>query len=211
MIANDDVGAIRKIPSKLSRAASQTLYEFVFDFLRTNAVIYDGAALAVAGHNNIIVAALSSSNLSSLRLKMKAQTDMSNGKRIGLAPRFLVVPNELEELAFQLTSSDRVLPDSALTTTAAGAAPNFVRKMNLTPIVVDYWTDANDYWVTSSLDQTPLIELGFLGGREDPELFVQDVPNVGSLFSNDVITYKIRHIYGGAVLDFRGFAGAIVP
>jgi hypothetical protein len=56
-----------------------------------------------------------------------------------------------------------------------------------------------------------MIEIGFFGGREEPELFVQDAPNVGSLFSNDVITYKIRHIYGGGVLDFRGFVGGIVP
>lgn len=211
MIANDDVGAIRRIPTKLAKAASQTLYEFVFDFLRTNANIYDGAALAVAGKNNIILTALSSSNLSSARLKMKAQADMSNAKRLGLAPRYLVVPNDLEELAFQLTTSDRVVPDASISTTAQAAAPNFVRKMNITPIVVDYWTDANDWWVTSSLDQTPMIEIGFFGGREEPELFVMDLPNAGSLFSNDVITYKIRHIYGGAVLDFRGFVGGIVP
>jgi hypothetical protein len=34
---------------------------------------------------------------------------------------------------------------------------------------------------------------------------------VGSLFTNDVITWKIRHIYGGGVMDFRMFAGGIVP
>jgi hypothetical protein len=90
-----------------------------------------------------------------------------------------------------------VLPDSSMATTAAPAAPNFVRKMNITPIVVDYWTDANDWWVTASLDQTPMIEIGFFGGREEPELFVRTPPTMGSLFSNDVITYKIRHIYGG--------------
>lgn len=211
MIANDDVGAIRKIPTRMARAAAQTLYEFVFDFLRTNAAIYDTVALAAAGHgSNIIATALSASNLSSARLKMKAQTDMSNSKRIGLAPRYLIVPNDLEELAFQLTTSDRLLPDSGLAAAAAPAAPSFQRKMNLTTIVVDYWTDANDYWLASSLDQVPLIEVGFFGGREEPELFVQDQPNVGSLFSNDVITYKIRHIYGGGVMDFRGFVGGIV-
>ena len=41
--------------------------------------------------------------------------------------------------------------------------------------------------------------MGFLDGREDPELFVQDAPTVGSLFSSDEITYKIRHIYGSTV------------
>ena len=54
---------------------------------------------------------------------------------------------------------------------------------------------------------------GFLGGREEPELFVQDMPNVGSMFSNDKLTYKIRHIYGGNVLvdGFKFTTKAVVP
>ena len=205
MIANDDVGAVRRIPQRLARAANQTLYEFVWDFLRTNGLIYDGVALAAAGHgNNIITTALSMANISTARLRMKAQTDMSNAKRLGLSIRYLIVPNDLEELAFQLTTSDRV-------TGSNNNDPNFIKKLNLNVIVVDYWTDANDYWFAASTDQTPLIEVGFLGGREEPELFVQDVPTQGSLFSHDQITYKIRHVYGGAVLDFRGFVGGIVP
>jgi hypothetical protein len=211
MIANDDVGAIRRIPARLARAAAQTLYEFVFDFMALNPNIYDGSALAVAGHgSNLITTALTSSNLSSARLKMRQQTDMSNGKRIGLVARYLWVPGDLEELGFQLTTSDRAMPDASITTTAMPAAPNYIRKVGIESRTVDYWSDANNYWVTADITQTPMIEIGFWGGREEPELFVQDVPNQGSLFSNDVITYKIRHVYGGAVLDFRGFVGGIV-
>lgn len=209
MIANDDVGAIRRIPQRLSRAAYQTLREFIFDFMATNPTIYDGGALAVAGKNNIITTALTSTNLSSARLKLKKQADMSNGKRIGLQARYLWVPTDLEELAFQLTSSDRVMPDSAVATTAAAAAPNYHRKIGIEPITVDYWTDVDNYWVTADISQTPMIEIGFWGG-EDPQLFVQDVPNVGSLFANDALTYKMRHVYGGGVLDYRGFVGGIV-
>lgn len=212
MIANDDVGVIRRIPSKMARAASQTLYEFVFDFLRTNAVIYDAVALAAAGHgNNITTTALSSTNLVAMRNKMKKQADMSNAKRIGLNARYLWVPTDLEELAFQLTMATKAINDAGVVTTAEPSAPNFVNKIGIEARVVDYWTDTNDYWVTADIGQTPMIEVGFLNGREEPELFVQDLPNVGSMFSNDKLTYKIRHIYGGAVLDYRGFQGGIVP
>ncbi len=211
MIANDDVGAIRRIPTKMAKAASQTLYEFVFDFMRTNAAIYDSTALAAAGHgNNISATALSNTQLGILRLAIKNQTDMSNSKKIGLPSRYLWLPSDLEELGFWLTTSDKAMPDSSIPSTAASGAPNFQRKLGIMAQVVDYWTDTNNYWLTSSVSDTPMIEIGFLGGREEPELFVQDTPNVGSLFSNDVLTYKIRHIYGGAVLDFRGFAGGIV-
>lgn len=211
MIANDDVGVIRRIPQRLGRAAAQTLYEFVFDFMRTNAAIYDATALAAAGHgNNISTTALSSTQLSTLRNRMKQQTDMSNGKRLGLNAKYLWVPTELEELAFQITMAMRAVPDASLAAQAEPAAPNFIQKIGIEARVVDYWTDTNNYWLTADISQAPMIEIGFVGGREEPELFVQDQPNVGSMFSNDQLTYKLRHVYGGGVLDYRGFAGGIV-
>lgn len=211
MIANDDVGAVRRVPGKLSRAAAQTLHEFVWGFLDGNGLVYDGVALAAAGHTNLIATALTATNLAAARLLLKKQADMSNAKRIGLAARYLIIPTDLEELAFQLTQSAQMLPDAGLATTAQPAAKNFLATQGIKPITVDYWTDADNYWVTADPSQTPMIEVGFLSGREEPELFVQDTPNQGSLFSNDQITYKIRHVYGGAVLDVRGFVGGIVP
>lgn len=211
MIANDDVGAIRQIPQRLGRAAAQTLYEFVWDFLATNAIIFDGVALAAAGHNNLVTSALSASNLGQLRLNMKKQTDPSSGKRLGIVPRYLIVPSDLEDLAIQLTQSPKMLPDSSLATTAEPAAINVIRDVyRLQPQVVHYWTDANNYWLAASPDQVPMIEVGFLNGQQEPEIFVQDLPTVGSMFNNDQLTWKIRHIYGAAVLDYRGFAAGIV-
>lgn len=203
MIKNDDVGVIRRIPSKLARAAAQTLHEFVWDFLANNSNVYDSVALAASGHSNIVTTALSEATISSLRLKIKQQADLSNSKRIGLAARYLIVPSELEELAFKLTTSDKV-------TGSANNDPSFIKKLNLSLIVVEYWTDTNNAWITASIDQAPMIEIGFLDGQESPELFVQDMPSQGSMFSNDVLTYKLRHIYGGAVQDYRPFAAAIV-
>lgn len=49
-----------------------------------------------------------------------------------------------------------------------------------------------------------------MDGNEEPELFIQDNPTAGSVFTNDQITYKIRHIYGGAIIDYRAFQGSIV-
>ena len=73
-----------------------------------------------------------------------------------------------------------------------------------------YWTDANDWYLAADPDDIPCIEVGFLDGREEPELFVQDNPTVGSLFTHDKIAYKIRHVYGGDVLDHRGLYKAAV-
>jgi hypothetical protein len=55
------------------------------------------------------------------------------------------------------------------------------------------------------------IELGLLGGREEPELLLQEQPTTGAVFTNDQISWKVRHVFGGAWLDYRGAYGAIVP
>jgi hypothetical protein len=78
-------------------------------------------------------------------------------------------------------------------------------------IAVWYWTDVNDWCAVADPNDIPTIEIGFMDGNEEPELFVQDMPSVGSMFTSDQITYKIRHVYGGAVTDFRGATKAVVP
>lgn len=198
MITNDDVGAIRRIPVELALAAANTLYEFVFDFIRTNPTIYDTVALFHATHNNLGAAALDATSFAAARLAMLKQARAGSSKRLNLRPRTLMVPPELQEAAFNLfvrgQNNDKT----------------FVQTINPEVIAIPYWTDANDWAVATDPRQCPTIEIGFLNGREEPELFVQDSPTVGSLFSNDQVTYKIRHIYSGAVMDFRGLYKAVV-
>lgn len=88
MIKNDDVGLIRRIPTKLSRAAKRTLAKFVFDFLRSNAVIYDTKALFHVDHANLFTAALSKAELAVHRLAMLKQTELTSDDRIGIAPNW---------------------------------------------------------------------------------------------------------------------------
>ena len=80
--------------------------------------------------------------------------------------------------------------------------------MNIIPVW--YWTDANDWVTVADPADIPGVEVGFLDGKEEPELFVQDSPTSGSMFSADKLTYKVRHIYGGAVCDFRCATKAVV-
>ena len=53
------------------------------------------------------------------------------------------------------------------------------------------------------------VEIAFLNNRQDPEILVQDNPTTGYVFTGDVTTYKARHEYAGAVVDFRGLSGNI--
>ena len=186
-VTNDDVNSVRMIPDELALAAANTLYEFVFDFFRTNPAIYDGTTFFHASRGNLFAAALTPAEFSAHRLAMVKQTRADSGKRLGTKPKSLLVPFELEETAYNLFQRDTNLD------------ADFVQAIKPEVITVAYWSDANDWCTVCDPARLPAVEVGFLHGKEEPELFVQDMPTAGSLFSNDVITYKIRHIYGGTV------------
>lgn len=203
MLRNDDAGAIRLIPVKLGRSASRTLYKFVFAFLDSNAAIYDGVALFHADHANLKTAALAKIALQAARLQMMKQTELGGNDVLGIPPRFIVVPADLEDTAYELTVAAN---GGSFTPTAADA----IRRQTWEIIANPFWTDLNNWYLAADPLDIPGIEIGFLDGREEPELFIQDQPTNGSMFSNDKLTYKIRHIYGGAVGDYRGYQGNIV-
>lgn len=186
-IINDDAQAIRLIPDELALAAANTLYEFVFDFFRTNPAIYDGVAFFHADRGNLFSGALDATAFAAHRLAMATQTRDGSGKRLGIKPRTLLVPFELEEAAYNLFVRDTNLD------------ADFVQNVKPEVVTVTHWADGTDWCTVADPAKLPAIEVGFLNGKEEPELFVQDMPNAGSLFSNDKITYKIRHIYGGTV------------
>jgi hypothetical protein len=198
MITNDDVGAIQRIPRKLVRSAKRTLGKFVLDFLRTNPTIYDSVTLFHGTHGNLGTAALDATSVAAGRLAMKAQTERDSVEKIGIGPRYLWVSDDLEETAVNLfrrnTEQDR----------------SFLQSLSLEVMPVWYWTDSNDWCLTADPLDIPVVEIGFLGGNEEPELFVQDSPVAGSMFTHDKVTYKIRHIYGGTIVDYRGAYKSVV-
>lgn len=210
MIINDDIGAIRRIPVKLGRSAAITLYRFVFDMIKDNVTLdYDSIALFHADHGNLGSTALSGAALQTARIAMNVQAEKDAAVNIiGLEPKYLLVPLILSDIAFRLTTGEKKIVGSG--TDEAGHDPNIHSTYGLESIVLPYWTDDTDWALVTDPNTAPTIELGFLNGQEDPELFVQDQPNVGSMFAADKITYKIRHEYGGDVQDHRGMFKAVV-
>lgn len=207
MAKNDDLRALVTIPARLARIAAYTLYAAIFDGIIANPTMgQDSTALFHADHGNTGTTALSQAGLSTTRQKMRDQAAYGDSDRkLGLIQKYLLIPNELEELGNQLCTSAVAVPS-----TAAGPSdtPNIHR--GLEPIVVDRWTDATDWYTTCDPADHPLIEVGFLDGKQDPELFVQDDPTSGSAFSADKVTWKLRHTWGFAVVDFRGFQRMVV-
>ena len=197
VIINDDLMAIKQIPTKLAVAAAYTLAEFVYAFLSSNSNIYDGSALFTTGapHTNLGAANLSTAAMQSGVTIMREQTNYA-GKRIGLRPRFLVVPPELEWQSMVVTKSAG-LP---------GSNNNDINPMlgYVTPVISPQLTSATQWFLVGDPREIDTIEVGFVGGQVNPALFIQDSPLLGLNFSQDSVTFKIRHEYGAAVVDYRG-------
>lgn len=196
-IVNDDLFAIKQIPTKLAVAAAYTLAEFVYAFLSANPNIFDGSALFTSGapHSNLASNALSSAAMQTGVTAMREQTNFA-GKRIGLRPKYLIVPPELEFTAMVVTKSAGI----------PGSANNDINPMlgYVTPIVSPQLSNATHWYFAADPNVVDTIEVGFVGGQVNPALFIQDQPLFGLNFTQDVVSYKCRHEYGGAVMDYRG-------
>jgi hypothetical protein len=192
MIANDDVGVIQRIPGKMVRAAKRTLAKFVFDMFVSNPLMNDGNNVFHASRNNLGTAALGDAGIAAARLHFMKALEPGSNEELGLVLKNLLVPADLEQAAYDLFKRDTNNDES------------FIQSLKPNIIPIPGWTDPNDWVATVDKADQPLIELGFFRGREEPELFVQDAETHGSMFANDEITYKIRHIYGGAFLSSLG-------
>ncbi|WP_299378833.1 hypothetical protein, partial [uncultured Kiloniella sp.] len=198
MIKNDDVNIIRRIPGRMSRAAKRTLSKFVFDFIIGNGAVYDNKALFHVDHNNLSTIALTKDSFEAARLKMVNQTEPGSNQKLFFNPKTMLIGAELGRTAYDLFKRD------------TNNDADFIQTLKPEIIEVWCWDDANDWALIADPMDVPTIEIGFLDGKQEPEMFVQDNPSVGSVFTNDKIKYKLRHIYGGAVMDYRGFQKAVV-
>lgn len=216
MIANDDVGAIRRIPIKLARAAARTLHKFVMNTLIfDNPTIYDGTTLFSDTHNvnGVNVANFANApatysiiHVRNARVAMYKFPELNSGERLGIYPKFIIVPPDLEDLFNGMLNAERFprLSGTANTENFPPNDANWARDWRMTVLVNAFAPSTNMVVFVADKNDVPTIEIGFFGS-EEPEIVVQDRPYVGSMFAADKITYKIRHIYGGTVLDFRAF------
>jgi len=199
---NDDLGALRKIPKRLAIAAKITLYKFVFDLIDGNTTCtYDNIALFHAGHSNTSTNTLTSDNLTTAKIAMRRQYPLgSSDLRLATKPKYILVPTTLESTALQLINSDYEV------TSDKDATVYNPHKGSLTPIVVDHWSNQTRWYLVADPNIMPTIEMGFLDGRKVPQIFTE-ATNSGSAFSADKVVIKIRFVFGGAVVDHRGFYG----
>lgn len=107
VIINDDLGAFTNLPSKFGGAAARLESDIVWAILTGTQVMGDGNALFDAtNHGNHKAsggAAPDVTGLTAARVAMRKQVGVNGKDALNIAPRFLIVPPELETAAQQLT------------------------------------------------------------------------------------------------------------
>jgi hypothetical protein len=215
----DDVGRLRSAPRALAQAAWLTLSKSISDIFTYNSgvghTLVDTGALfnatavsTTGGHANLLTAALSASAWQAVKLAMRKQAEVNSGERLGAltSPRYLLVPPDLENTALTVLASEN-LPGTAnndVNPEAQGASTDArIQAAQRRIVVVDLWTDTNNWAACADPTLYPTIGLGFRFG-EAPEIFSVASPTSGLMFTNDVMPVKVRWFYATGAIDFRG-------
>ena len=150
---------------------------------------------------------------------MRKMTEANSGERLGAltAPRHLLVPPDLELTALQVLASEYDYT-YALSNGTAAPANVFTEGDGLSArmqfarsrvIVVDLWSDTNNWAAAADPRLYPTIGLGFRYGRV-PEVFSVASPTAGLMFTNDTMPIKVRFFFATGPVDYRGLYKANV-
>jgi len=211
-IDKDDTRRLRLAPQALAQAAWLTLSKSISNIFTSNSgvgpTMADSIALFNGSHSNLGTSALSHAVWNTTRIAMRDQTEVNSSEALGAltAPKYLLVPNELELTALQIMATEHT-PGSGnynVNPYAEGDA-RMARLASARErvIVMDLWTDANNWAAVADPNLYPSIGVGYRYGRM-PEIFSVASPTAGLMFSNDVMPVKVRFFYATGPTDYRG-------
>jgi len=201
----DKLSVIRSIPARMANAWYNEISDLVSGVFTLNSnagpVLSDSGALfnataltSAGGHANLLTAALSYANFIAARTAMRKQTDntLGTGRRLNIAPKFLLVPADLEAQADEIRMSELVPGESGGATTGGEMQTKNTLQGKFEVVVVPTWTDTADWALAGDPAVWPAIYLIWLRGRRTPELFSAEDERAGAFFTNDTLRYKVR-------------------
>ena len=216
-VDKDDTARVRTAPKALAQAAWLTLSKSVSAIFTDNSgvgpTMADGDALFHSNHSNLGTTALSLAEWEVVKLAMRKQTEINSGERLGglVSPKFLLVPPDLENTALQILASEYQYTYALSNGVMAPINPNALgngfnerlENARQRVVVVDLWTDTNNWAVCADPRLYPTIGLAFRYGRT-PEIFSVASPTAGLMFTNDTLPVKVRFFYATGPMDYRG-------
>ena len=192
-IINDDLGLFSKIATKYGSAAKRLVNKMVYAQLTGNVKMQDNIALFDTKHGNVAGTgeALSVKAIAKAITAMRRQKGITGDATLNITPKYLVVPPELEMVAYQIVNSTAAV-DGANSGVVNPYKGRFV-------VVADAeLTDPDAWYLVADASQHDTIEVTYLNGVETPRLETRQG------FDVDGIEYKVAFDCGVSALDFRG-------
>jgi hypothetical protein len=200
-IVNDDLRGFDRLIGAFGDSAARLENRLVYSQIIDNPTMGDGKALFHADHGNLGTTGTVLDNITKLgdgRKAMRKQKGMQN-EPLNLAPAFLIVPSDLEQIAYQFTSSN-------YQPTTPGEVNEFRQggRTALAPIV-EPLLDGNStaaWYLAANSNQVDTVEFCYLDGAEGPVIETKQG------FEVDGVAIKCRLDFGAKAVDWRGLRKA---
>lgn len=222
-LINDDLDAFRRNPERLARAARRSEIKFVTSLFAgpdgPNSDLYSLAnGNHLAGNPKLSVEALQAA------LTLLSQQRDEDGEPILIEMAELVVPPALEVVAQNIMNATALqIGDTSQGDTAVLQTRNWVNgrfRLNVEPylpVVDQVHGDTAWYLFVSPNSGRAGVEFAKLRGYEDPALY-ERMPNarrigggeVPEAFEDDSQAWRVRHVFGGALMLNTGGAKSTV-
>ena len=192
-IINDDLGLFSKIANKYGSAAKRLVNKMVYAQLTGNVKMQDNIALFDTKHGNVAGTgeALSVKAIAKAITAMRRQKGITGEATLNITPKYLVVPPELEMVAYQIVNST-----AAVDGVNSGVVNPY--KGRFVVVADAELTDPDAWYLVADASQHDTIEVTYLNGVETPRLETRQG------FDVDGIEYKVAFDCGVSALDFRG-------
>jgi hypothetical protein len=213
LLVDDSVNLIKNILSKLARSARRTHARYIWNHFLNNSLCPDGTAWFTVEHGNLGSGALSSSNVATAITALADMTESGSGEKMGMDLatfnwHLIASPTQWQE-AIQINQAKVYYTSNDLTTQIVNPCYRLFGDRNERIVTCPFLTD-NDWGIVRDCNEVPSVEMTYLNGRDEPDIIIADRSEYERYFKGDGIGYKIRHEYGGAVVDYKGAYKSIV-
>jgi hypothetical protein len=214
-IINDNIGWVKAVIRGLAKAARRTHARYAWNFFINNALCPDGTAWFTSEHGNLGSLALDFAPLVAAITAMANMTEPGPSTEvIGLdLPSFnwnLVVPTNMWDLAVKKNQGQYEFTSNDLTTGVPVATHRLFGDHNERIITCPLLPNDNDWGIIRDKQDVPIVEMSYLNGHEEPDFIIQQGATAERAMRSDRVGYKIRHEYGGSLVDHRGGYKSIV-
>lgn len=212
MIRNSEIQKMQKVPRALAIAAARTRSAKIAAIFTVASGVgptldQDSTALFHSNHGNVATTAFGTDATAwrAARLAMYKQTELNSSKRLGIYPKYCLVPGDLFDAALVVFGYG----DGQPTTYSPEALSRSIEDPRPIPLSVPDWTDATDWAAVADPKVFPAIHMSYAqspggGVHPAPELFSVASPLAGLNFSADLMPIKVRDWFSYGPSTYNG-------